>query len=63
MWKPNKKEDLEFVLELIKTRKIAPVIDRCYPLDKIVEAFRYFEEGQPQGKVVITMESDDKAKS
>ena len=62
-WKPNKKEDLEFVLELIKTRKIAPVIDRCYPLDKIVEAFRYFEEGQPEGKVVITMESDDKAKS
>jgi NADPH:quinone reductase-like Zn-dependent oxidoreductase len=59
-WKPNNKEDLEYVLELIESEKIKPVIDRCYPLAEATEAFRYFEKGQPRGKVVITMENDAK---
>ncbi len=33
-----------------------PVIDGCYPLSKIVEAFWYFEKEHPKGKVVITVE-------
>jgi NADPH:quinone reductase-like Zn-dependent oxidoreductase len=53
-WKPNNKEDLEYVLELIESGKIKPVIDKCYPLAEVAEAFRYFEQGQPRGKVVIT---------
>lgn len=56
-WKPNKKEDLDYVLELVESGKIKPVIDRCYPLAQVAEAFRYFEKGQPQGKVVITIEN------
>jgi NADPH:quinone reductase-like Zn-dependent oxidoreductase len=59
-WKPNKKEDLDFIKELIESGKVVPVIDRHYPLSEVAEALRYFEEGQPQGKVVITMEHDDK---
>jgi NADPH:quinone reductase-like Zn-dependent oxidoreductase len=59
-WKPNNKEDLEYVLELTESEKIKPVIDRCYPLAEATEAFRYFEKGQPRGKVVITMENDAK---
>jgi len=49
-------QDLVFVKELIETRKVVPVIDRCYPLSETVEAFRYFGEVHAQGKVVITME-------
>ena len=47
-WKPNKKDDLAFVKELIESGKVVPVIDRSYPLGEVAEAFRYFEEGHPQ---------------
>jgi NADPH:quinone reductase-like Zn-dependent oxidoreductase len=60
MWKPNKKEDLDFLKELFEAGKVAPVIDRCYPLSETAEAFRYLEEGHAQGKVVITVEHNDK---
>jgi len=59
-WKPNKKEDLAFVIELIETGKVVPIIDRCYPLSEVAEAFRYFEEGHPLGKVVITLVNNNK---
>jgi NADPH:quinone reductase-like Zn-dependent oxidoreductase len=42
--------------ELIEAGKVVPVIDRRFPLSEIGEAFRYFEEGHPSGKVVITIE-------
>ncbi|MBY9021729.1 MAG: zinc-binding dehydrogenase, partial [Candidatus Lokiarchaeota archaeon] len=60
MWKPNKKEDLAFIKELIESGKVVPTIDRRYPLSEVAEALRYFEEGHPQGKIVITMEHNDK---
>ncbi|MGE5222513.1 MAG: NAD(P)-dependent alcohol dehydrogenase [Omnitrophica WOR_2 bacterium] len=50
-------DDLVYLGELLETGKIISVIDRSYPLSKIVEAFRYIEETHPQGKVVITVES------
>ncbi|MFC1991684.1 NAD(P)-dependent alcohol dehydrogenase [Chloroflexota bacterium] len=59
-WKPNKKEDLDFLEELFKAGKVKPVIDRSYPLSEVPEAFRYLEEGQAQGKVVITVEDNRK---
>ncbi len=55
-WKPNNKEDLDFIKELIESGKLAPVIDRRYTLNEAAEAFQYFEEGHPQGKIVITVE-------
>lgn len=54
-WEPNKKEDLDFIKELFEAGKVVPVIDRCYPLSEVPEAFRYFKEGHAQGKLVITM--------
>jgi NADPH:quinone reductase-like Zn-dependent oxidoreductase len=48
-------EDIDFVKELIETRKITPVIDKTYPLGEVPEAIRYVGEGHAQGKVVITV--------
>jgi NADPH:quinone reductase-like Zn-dependent oxidoreductase len=60
MWKPNKKEDLDFLKELFEAGKVVPVIDRRYPLSEVPEALRYLEEGHALGKVVITVEHNNK---
>jgi NADPH:quinone reductase-like Zn-dependent oxidoreductase len=44
--------------ELIETGKVAPVIDRTYPLDQAADAIRYLEQGHVAGKVVLTLESE-----
>jgi len=49
--------DLLVIKELIEAGKVVSVIDRCYPLSEFVAAARYFEEGNPRGKVVITKNS------
>jgi len=41
--------------ELIEAGKIAPVIDRTFPLSEVPEAIRYLGSGQALGKVVITV--------
>jgi len=52
--KVNQK-DLVYLRELLEAGKIAPVIDRRYPLSEIAEAFHYIEDTHAQGKVVITV--------
>jgi NADPH:quinone reductase-like Zn-dependent oxidoreductase len=54
-WKPNKKEDLDFLKELFEAGKVKPVIDKCYPLSEVSKALQYLEEGHAKGKVVITI--------
>ncbi len=54
-WKPFKREDVAFLKELIEAGRVAPVIDRRYPLSEVPDALRYLEEGQARGKVVITV--------
>src|SRR6266576_1628460 len=56
---PNKK-DLVFIKELLEAGKVVPVIDRTYPLSEVAEAIRYLEEGHAKGKVVITLEQNNK---
>jgi NADPH:quinone reductase-like Zn-dependent oxidoreductase len=48
-------KDLAIVAGLVETGKVAPVIDRRYPLGETAEAVRYLEEGHAKGKIVITV--------
>jgi NADPH:quinone reductase-like Zn-dependent oxidoreductase len=47
--------DLILIKKLLESGEIQPVIDGCYQLSEIVEAFWYFEKEHPRGKVVVTM--------
>ena len=47
--------DLEFLAGLIEAGKVAPVIDRTYPLSEVPAAIRYLEGGHARGKIVITV--------
>ena len=42
--------------KLMESGQFRPVIDRTYPLDEIVEAYRYVETGRKTGNVVISLE-------
>jgi len=53
-WKPFHPPDVERVEQLIAAGQVKPVIDRRYPLDQIVEALRWVDDGHARGKVVIT---------
>lgn len=50
---PTKKEDMIFFGKLAGEGKFKPVIDRQYPLEQIVEAYRYVETGMKTGNVII----------
>ena len=55
------KDDLGVMNELMEAKRVTPVIDRTYTLREVPEAIRYLETGRARGKVVITVEQDDRA--
>jgi NADPH:quinone reductase-like Zn-dependent oxidoreductase len=54
------KADLTILGDLMQAGKVTPVIDRTYKLNEIRDALRYLETGHARGKVVITVEQDNK---
>jgi NADPH:quinone reductase-like Zn-dependent oxidoreductase len=51
--KPSTREEVAHVADLITRGAFTPLVDRRYPLDDIVEAYRYVETGQKIGNVLI----------
>ena len=56
-FRQNIAAELNFIIDLIGKGSFIPVIDRKYPIDQIVEAYRYVATGQKIGNVVITMDT------
>ena len=48
-------EMVDDVKVLVESRQFTPVVDRTYPLEAIVEAYRYVEAQQKIGNVAITV--------
>lgn len=50
-----RQQDVVFLKDLIEAGKYRAVVDRCYPLEDVVEATRYVETQQKTGNVVLTV--------
>ena len=50
------RDDLTTFGELIETGKVAPVIDRRYPLTRTADAIAYVEAGHARAKVIISVQ-------
>nr|WP_280847113.1 NAD(P)-dependent alcohol dehydrogenase [Mesobacillus selenatarsenatis] len=52
--KPND-GDLAFLCSLVEQEKLKPVIEKCYPLEQVVEAHQHIESGRTKGKIVLRL--------
>jgi NADPH:quinone reductase-like Zn-dependent oxidoreductase len=52
--KPNR-DDLRYLTALIEDGKLAPVLDRTYPLADTAAALHRVEQGHARGKVILTV--------
>lgn len=51
----ERRKDLELLRDWLESGQLKPVIDRCYPLERIVDAHRYVDKGHKKGNVVISL--------
>jgi NADPH:quinone reductase-like Zn-dependent oxidoreductase len=52
-WRPFAADDVATLLRLVAEGAVRPFVDRRYPLDGIVDALRWVEDGNARGKVVV----------
>ena len=52
-------ERLARITELVESKAIVPVNDRCYNFEQMIEAHRYVELGHKQGNVAITVNTKE----
>jgi NADPH:quinone reductase-like Zn-dependent oxidoreductase len=52
---PTTRQDVLLLKELIEAGKYRAVVDRCYPLEQVVEAARYVDTARKTGNVVLTI--------
>ncbi len=45
----------KYIYQGLASRQLKPIIDRTFGLDEIVEAHRYMESNQQNGKIVVTV--------
>ncbi|NQX66179.1 NAD(P)-dependent alcohol dehydrogenase [Paenibacillus alba] len=58
--RPNN-NDQQYMMELFEAGKVAPVLDRRYPLSQVDDAVRYFADGQHKGKIIVYVEHTNDA--
>src|SRR5712692_3451436 len=51
--------DLNYMRDLLETKKVVPVIDRRYSLDETAQAISYLIEGHARGKIIITVDHNN----
>jgi D-arabinose 1-dehydrogenase-like Zn-dependent alcohol dehydrogenase len=52
----QKREDIEFLLNLIEEGKLKVVISKTYSIDNIVEAHRHVDSGHKVGNVIVKLQ-------
>ena len=54
-WPRLRRGDMMVLKQLAESGELKPVIDRVYPLEEIVAAHRYVEEGHKRGNVIVSI--------
>lgn len=52
--------DLVILKGLVEEGKVTPIVDKCYSLNDVADAFEYYGEGHAKGKVVILVSQADR---
>jgi NADPH:quinone reductase-like Zn-dependent oxidoreductase len=52
-------EDLVTIKELIEAGKVAPTVDRTFPLSEAPKAIGYLVDGHARGKVAVIIDDTD----
>jgi NADPH:quinone reductase-like Zn-dependent oxidoreductase len=53
--RPGKKDSMAVLAGLLEAGKLTPVVARTFPLAGAAQALRYLQEGQAQGRIVLTV--------
>jgi len=50
---PERAADFEWLLQLVAANELTVVVDRTFPLDHIVDAYRLVDSGHKRGNVIV----------